>query len=75
MTANARSLAQISAYMADNRLKSVLEADSFQNMACEANVESSENNIGGPKGQTITSKSWRLDCIYNNKPLGFEKDL
>lgn len=29
----------------------------------------------GFTGQTIASKSQRLDCIYDGEPLGFEKDL
>ena len=43
-------------------------------MDCEANVESSENLRDGPRGQITASESRRLDCIYDNEPLGFEKD-
>lgn len=28
----------------------------------------------GRQDQTIASESWRLDCIYDNEPLGFEKN-
>lgn len=63
MTTESRSLAQISAYMAENRINLALEADVSHNMAFETNVKSSDNRGGGPMGQTTASESWRLDCI------------
>lgn len=56
------------------RLKSALEAKNLQNMTCEANVENSENLRGGLNGQTTSSESRKLDFIYDNEPLRFEKD-
>lgn len=73
MTSKSRSLAQIFLYMAENRLKSALEVENFQNMACEANVESFENLRCGINGRTTASKNHKLDYIYDNEPLGFEK--
>lgn len=43
-------------------------------MACEANVKSSENLKGCLDSQTTTSESQRLNFIYDNEPLEFEKD-
>ena len=57
--------ASITAYMAETRLNTALEADVHQNMALEAKVES--NGVSVPQAQ-------RLDCIYDEEPLGFEKD-
>ncbi|CAJ2653510.1 unnamed protein product [Trifolium pratense] len=65
---------RITAYAAENRIKMALEAINVQeNMAVEANddlrdelaLEASEVNDG---------KKQRLDCIYDDEPLGFEKD-
>lgn len=74
MTIESTSLARISAYMAKNRIKSALEDEISQDLDFEANVESSKNIGGGPMGQTTPPESRRLDCIYNNEPLEFEKD-
>ncbi|KAK2375424.1 hypothetical protein QL285_076314 [Trifolium repens] len=52
--------------MAETRLNTALEADVQQNMAVEAKVE--KNGIPVPPIQ-------RLDCIYDDEPLGFERDL
>lgn len=57
--------------MAKNKRKSELEAEKLQNLAIKAKVEECED---GHQGQTTASESWRLDCIYDNRPLGFEKD-
>jgi hypothetical protein len=58
--------AKISAYMAENRIKIALEASMYQeNMAVEA------NNID--HGKEVPELQ-RLDCIYDEEPLGFEKD-
>jgi hypothetical protein len=57
--------ARITAYMAGSRLNTALEAEVQQNMAVEAKVENDGNHM--PQIQ-------RLDCIYDDEPLGFEKD-
>ncbi|CAJ2679325.1 unnamed protein product [Trifolium pratense] len=65
---------RITAYAAENRIKMALEAINVQeNMAVEANddlrdklaLEASEVNDG---------EKQKLDCIYDDEPLGFEKD-
>ena len=56
--------------MAENKIKSALEAGILQKLVVEAKAKNPE----GRCGQTSDSKSWRLDCIYDNKPLEFEKD-
>ncbi|CAJ2657252.1 unnamed protein product [Trifolium pratense] len=65
---------RITAYAAENRIKMALEAINVQEeMAVEASgdlgdelaLEASEVNDG---------KKQRLDCIYDDEPLGFEKD-
>ncbi|CAJ2672093.1 unnamed protein product [Trifolium pratense] len=65
---------RITAYAAENRIKMALEAINVQeNMAIKANddvrdklaLEASEVNDG---------KKQKLDCIYDDEPLGFEKD-
>lgn len=33
-----------------------------------------EHLESGHNGQEIASKIHKLDCIYDDKPLGFEKD-
>jgi hypothetical protein len=68
----------ISVYIAENKIKATLEAASLQtDMAVEANVElqnnmaltaNNSNNGNMPEMQ-------RLDCIYDEEPLGFEKDF
>ncbi|MCH86304.1 hypothetical protein A2U01_0007158, partial [Trifolium medium] len=58
--------AKISAYLAENRIKMALEASLLQeNMA----VEASSHDHGKTLPQTQ-----RLDCIYDDEPLGFERD-
>ncbi|WJX67181.1 hypothetical protein P8452_51673 [Trifolium repens] len=57
--------ARITAYMAETKLNTALEAEVHQNMATEAKVES--DGISMPQAQ-------RLDCIYDEEPLGFERD-
>ncbi|CAJ2628893.1 unnamed protein product [Trifolium pratense] len=57
---------RISAYMAENKINMALEATMLQeNMAVEAN--DCEN------GKTLPTIQ-KLDCIYDEEPLGFEKD-
>ncbi|WJX40324.1 hypothetical protein P8452_27811 [Trifolium repens] len=51
--------------MAETKLNTALEADVQQDMAVEAKVEKD----GGPEPQIQ-----RLDCIYDDEPLGFERD-
>ncbi|WJX78504.1 hypothetical protein P8452_61720 [Trifolium repens] len=51
--------------MAENRINTALEVDVQQNMAVEAKVENDGTNM--PQVQ-------RLDCIYDDEPLGFERD-
>lgn len=60
--------------MNENRLNLIFEVEALQSLALEANVENSDNFGGGLYGQTTTSESQRLDCIYDNEPFGFEKD-
>ncbi|KAK2397252.1 hypothetical protein QL285_058846 [Trifolium repens] len=57
--------ARITAYMAETKLNTALEADVQQDIAVEAKVEKD----GGPEPQIQ-----RLDCIYDDEPLGFERD-
>lgn len=65
-------LAQILAYVAENKVTVGLEAEFQEMMAIEATKF--ENFESGQHGQEITSESRRLDCIYDDKPLRFEKD-
>src|ERR1044072_3100502 len=75
---------KISAYLAENKRKTALEAE-IQNMAFKAigtkaknkaEIASPEgNNLPPPNdGQTSTPMDQRLDAIYDQEPLGFEKD-
>ncbi|KAK2444839.1 hypothetical protein QL285_015834 [Trifolium repens] len=58
--------AKITAYMAENRIKMALEANSLsENMAVAAN----DIKFGKHKPELQ-----KLDCIYDDEPLGFEKD-
>ena len=70
MTSESEILAQISTYVVENKVKSTLEAERLQDLAVKANAENRE----GHYGQTSTLESRRLDCVYDNEPLGFEKD-
>ena len=70
MTSESASLARISAYVAENKRKSALEAEKLQNRAVEVKTKNHEGKLG----QTTTSESRRLDCIYDNETLGFEND-
>lgn len=69
MTTELESMTQISAYLDENKRKSILERERLQNLACEA-----EGLEDGRPDQTTASESWRLDCIYDNEPLGFKKN-
>lgn len=66
------TLARISAYTVENRIKVALEADFQQRMVVKANII--ENNKIGEIGESPISEGQRLDCIYKDEPLGFEKD-
>ncbi|KAK2389329.1 hypothetical protein QL285_062925 [Trifolium repens] len=57
--------ARITAYMAESRLNTALEAEVQQNLAVEAKVEKDGTNM---------SPIQRFDCIYDDEPLGFERD-
>lgn len=69
MTVESKSLARISAYLVENKIKSTLEKERLQYLACEAKeVEDGRHN------QITTPKRQRLDCIYDNECLGFKKN-
>ena len=70
MTSESGKLAWISVYIAENKVKSALEDKRLQDLAVKANVENRE----GHYGQTLASESQRLNCVYENEPLWFEKD-
>jgi hypothetical protein len=69
---------KISVYIAENKIKAALEAASLQtDMAVEANVEL-ENNMALTANSSTNGnlpEMQRLDCIYDEEPLGFEKDF
>lgn len=75
------ALQMISAYVSENRLRAALEAEIH--MVVEAtNMEIHDVEPGvefepepPDKSQHLGLQSQRLDCIYDNEPLGFEKDL
>ena len=64
---------RISAYLAENKRITALEAESVdhQNMVVEAVNDQSKHGL---RGQETALESRRLDCIYDEEPLGFEKD-
>src|ERR1044072_6782564 len=86
----ADALDKITAYMAENRINAALEAGLYQKMALEAiNVEKDESNqnvvLRPQDSKLLTDEhpsmkeegipiSQRLDCIYDDEPLGFERD-
>lgn len=56
--------------MAENKILAALEAESQQILVVEAiKPENSWVNQSGFIGQTTTSKSWRLDYIYDDEPF------
>ncbi|KAI5403506.1 hypothetical protein KIW84_050900 [Lathyrus oleraceus] len=57
------------AYLDENKRESALERERLQNLALKA-----KEIEDGRRDQTTASKSRRLDCIYDNEPLGFEKN-
>src|ERR1044072_2916404 len=86
----ANALNKITAYMAENRINAALEAELYQKMALEAIlVEKAEDNqdmVNQPNDSELRINdhssikeegiptSQRLDCIYDDEPLGFERD-
>ncbi|CAJ2645601.1 unnamed protein product [Trifolium pratense] len=65
---------RITAYAAENRIKMALEAISSQeDMAVEANVNL-EDKLALEASDVNNGEKQRLDCIYDDEPLGFEKD-
>lgn len=73
MMSESSALARISAYVAKSKLIVTLESKSQGMMVVKA-TEFEVNKEISLNGQDTTSKSHRLDCIYDDKPLGFEKD-
>jgi hypothetical protein len=57
--------AKITTYIAERKLETALEAALEQNVVDETTAENNGNLL--PNEQ-------RLDCIYDDEPLGFEKD-
>ena len=79
MMTELEALRKISAYVAENEIKSALEAK--ENMAIEAYALNKGGHMAiGPKTPykpTLAKRNvdmQRLDCIYDSEPLGFEKD-
>ena len=66
----ANALLRILAYMAESRINAALEAEDVANMAPEAIMA---GELWEPS-KTTTSEIQRFDCIYEEEPLGFEKD-
>lgn len=68
-------LARILAYVAENKTFAASKTESHQILVVKAiKPKNSWEDQSGFTGQTTTSKSRRLDCIYDDEPLGFEKD-
>ena len=69
-----------SAYLVENRLKKALEAE-VKIMVMEANEETNHTKGHGvffkpkplDKEKSVEEKDQRLDAIYDDGPLGFEK--
>src|ERR1044072_4389736 len=90
LMSEANALDKITAYMAENRINAALEAELEQSMALEAiTVEDNDNNSNMVKIPNVaepqavasdeveekrTPVMQTLDCIYDDEPLGFEKD-
>jgi hypothetical protein len=65
---------RITAYAAANRINMAIEAIELQeDMAGEAN-SNSNNELASQANVSNTGDMQRLDCIYDDEPLGFEKD-
>src|ERR1044072_3436430 len=90
LTSEANALNKITAYTAENRINAALEAGLYHKMALEAiTVEKGQNNqdmVRQPHDSELLTNdhpnvkeggiptSQRLDCIYDDEPLGFERD-
>src|ERR1044072_9771995 len=86
----ASALDKITAYMAENRINAALEAGLYHKMALEdINVEKDESNqnmVLRPQDSNLLTDehpsmkeegiptNQRLDCIYDDEPLGLERD-
>jgi hypothetical protein len=68
--------ARISAYMAENRLNTALEAVTMkEEMAFEASDSKKlANKANDLEDGNNMPNLQNLDCIYDDEPLGFEKD-
>jgi hypothetical protein len=65
---------RITAYAAENGIKMAIEAiESQENMAFEATGDI-QHELATSATALQTGNNQRLDCIYDNEPLGFEKD-
>lgn len=81
------ALERISTYVAKNRLKAALEAEiphmvvevselEVFNVAQRINIEPKLIEMPQPADvEDDGLKIQRIDCIYDDEPLGFEKDL
>src|ERR1044072_791465 len=75
----ADALDKITAYMAENRINAALEAGLYHKMVLEAiHVEKDESNRNASEHPSMKEEgiltNQRLDCIYDEEPLGFERD-
>src|ERR1051325_5764917 len=74
------ALQRISAYVAENKINSALEAEGNLDVVASKGWLSNEVNMAvEPKPPSIQVlkedvEEHRLDCIYDEEPLGFEKD-
>src|ERR1043165_538877 len=74
------ALQRISAYLAENKINSALEAEANLAVVASKGWLSNEVNMAAePKPPDIQGlkedvEEHRLDCIYDEEPLGFEKD-
>ncbi|CAJ2671752.1 unnamed protein product [Trifolium pratense] len=65
---------RITAYAAENTIQMAMQAIEIENdMANQANTDFQENMADQANGSN-TSDMQRLDCIYDDEPLGFERD-
>jgi hypothetical protein len=65
---------RITAYAAENRIKMAIEAiESREDMAFEA-TDDIQHELATSVNALNTGNNQRLDCIYDDEPLGFEKD-
>lgn len=69
------ALAYILAYMDENKIRRALEVEAHQKLVFEATIVKIIKTLKiGQNGRPTASESCRLDYIYDDKPLGFEKD-